>query len=165
MLVDIARLDGRWDVVADLDAVANRAAAAAVAAGEFDHPNAELSLVFADDERISALNLAYRQKASATNVLSFPTGDEPEDGDSRERLLGDVVLAFETITREAREQGKTFENHLCHLIVHGVLHLLGYDHEDDPGAAEMEYLEISALAQIGVPNPYERNGRVNGAAR
>ena len=97
-------------------------------------------------------------------MLSFPSGDDGAGDDDRERLLGDVILAFETINREAREQGKTFENHLCHLIVHGVLHLLGYDHEDDPGAEEMESLEISALAQIGVPNPYERNSRVNGTA-
>ena len=164
MIVDITRMDARWDGVPGLDEVARRAAAAAAEAGVFDDPNAELSLVFTDDERISALNLAYRQKSSPTNVLSFPTGEEPAEADGRERLLGDVVLAFETINREAAEQGKTLENHLCHLIVHGVLHLLGYDHEDDPSAAEMENLEISALAQIGVPNPYRSNQRVNGAA-
>ena len=164
MIVDIARLDARWDEVPDLEAVARRAAAAAAQAGVLDRPNAELSLVFTDDERISALNLAYRQKSTATNVLSFPTGETPAEDEGQERLLGDVVLAFETITREAVEQGKTLENHLCHLIVHGVLHLLGYDHEDDPSAAEMEKLEISALAQVGVPNPYQSNHRVNGTA-
>jgi len=164
MIVDITRMDARWDGVPGLDAVARRAAAAAARAVVFDEPRAELSLVLTDDERISALNLAYRQKSSPTNVLSFPTGDDSDQEDGRERLLGDVVLAFETISREADEQGKTLENHLCHLIVHGVLHLLGYDHEDDPSAAEMENLEISALAQIGVPNPYHSNQRVNGAA-
>ena len=164
MIVDITMMDARWDGVPGLDAVARRSAAAAAKAGVFDDPNAELSLVFTDDERISALNLAYRQKSSPTNVLSFPTGEDPTEEDGRERLLGDVVLAFETIKREADEQGKTLENHLCHLIVHGVLHLLGYDHEDDPSAAVMENLEISALAQIGVPNPYHSNQRVNGAA-
>lgn len=164
MIVDITRMDARWDGVPGLDDVARRAAAAAAEAGVFEDPNAELSLVFTDDKRISALNLAYRQKSSPTNVLSFPTGEAPGQEEGRERLLGDVVLAFETINREAVEQGKTLENHLCHLIVHGVLHLLGYDHGDDPSAAEMENLEISALAQIGVPNPYRSNHRVNGAA-
>ena len=106
----------------------------------------ELSIAFVNDARIQELNRDYREKDKPTNVLSFPM-----DG----ALLGDIVLAFETIAGEAKEQGKIFEHHLTHLIVHGFLHVLGYDHLDDKSAAEMEAIEITTLAQLGIDNPYE----------
>ena len=107
----------------------------------------ELSLVLADDTFVQKLNKEWRGKDKPTNVLSFPQ-DEP-------MLLGDVVLAYETVKREAQEQDKRFEDHLIHLIAHGVLHLLGHDHEDDAEAEEMESLEISVLEALGIKNPYE----------
>ena len=106
----------------------------------------ELSVVFTDDEHIQALNFDYRNKDKPTNVLSFP-----QDG----LLLGDIVLALETITREAAEKSISFEHHVTHLIIHGFLHLQGYDHQTETDAAEMEALEIAALAALNIDNPYE----------
>ncbi len=100
-----------------------------------------------DDAQVRALNRDYRGKDKPTNVLSFPM---PEDSG----LLGDVVLARETLEREAAEQGKTFADHLTHLVVHGVLHLYGFDHQNDTDAADMEAREVRALAQLGIDNPY-----------
>lgn len=113
---------------------------------------AELSIVFSNDEKVRVLNREYRGKDKATNVLSFP-----QDGGEVPGLymLGDVIFAFETVEREANQQDKSFMDHLTHLLVHGVLHLLGYDHEDDKEAEEMEGLEIEILKGLGVKNPYE----------
>lgn len=108
---------------------------------------AEISIVLTDDAHIQVLNRDYRQKDKATNVLSFPQ-DEPS-------LLGDVICAYETIAREAVDQGKSLQDHFTHMLVHGTLHLLGHDHENDAEAAVMEALEIEILSRIGVKNPYE----------
>ncbi len=153
--IDITMLDDRWQGVPNLDRLAEDAALTAIAHGSVDPGSAELSLVFSNDERVRELNADYRGKPMATNVLSFPADLPGEQSPGQDRLLGDVVVAFETISREAEAQGKTFENHLCHLIVHGVLHLLGYDHEIDSSADKMEALEIAALAHMNVPNPYK----------
>ena len=112
---------------------------------------AELSVVFSNDEQIQVLNKDYRGKDKPTNVLSFP-----QDGGEVPGLLvlGDIILAYETIAREAEEQEKDFFDHLTHLIVHGVLHLLGYDHENDQEAEEMEALEVEILRILEVKNPY-----------
>lgn len=109
---------------------------------------AEASIVLADDDFVQILNRDYRGKDKPTNVLSFPQ-DLP--------LLGDIVLAYETIAREAEEQEKSFDDHLLHLTIHGTLHLLGFDHIDDDEAEEMEGLEIVILDQLGVKNPYENS--------
>ncbi|MGB0719887.1 MAG: rRNA maturation RNase YbeY [Bdellovibrionales bacterium] len=112
----------------------------------FDHGADDISVVLADDDFVRTLNRDYRAKDKPTNILSFPQ-DPP--------MLGDLVLAYETITREAADQNKTFNDHLTHLIVHGSLHLLGYDHETEAEATEMESLEIEILADLGLKNPYE----------
>ena len=96
--------------------------------------------------RCRALNRDYRGKDAATNVLSFP---QPAP------LLGDIILARETVVREAAEKGVSFEAHLVHLIIHGWLHLQGYDHETEADAARMEAIEIAALARLGIDNPYQ----------
>lgn len=152
--VDIAVLDQRWEGVERLHEIATTAALCVFKQTGGWPGQAELAVVFSNDDHIRELNETFRGKARATNVLSFPASPPGGGVPEQETLLGDVILSFETITDEARAQGKTFENHLRHLIVHGVLHLLGYDHEKDAGARKMEALEISALAQIDVPNPY-----------
>lgn len=120
----------------------------------------EISFVLAGDKRMRALNRAYRAKDKPTNVLSFAALDAakldargPKPG--MPWLLGDVVLASGVIAREAKAQHKSIKHHLTHLAVHGVLHLLGYDHEQDCDAEAMEALEIAALANMGIANPYE----------
>ena len=113
----------------------------------------EVSVVLADDALVRRLNRQWRRIDAATNVLSFPSLDE-ELPPKAPFLLGDVVLAYETVSREAQEQGKDIADHLRHLVVHGILHLLGYDH-DEPGEAEqMEALETQVLARLGVADPY-----------
>lgn len=157
--VEFAVFDPCWARVKDLELLATRSALCAFEhAAQAQFGAAELSVVFSNDEKIQDLNATYRGKATPTNVLSFAaeTSDISVPGEAF--LLGDVVLSFETIRRESDAQGKIFENHLCHLIIHGVLHLLGYDHDSDAGAEKMEALEIIALAHLGVPNPYEHDG-------
>jgi probable rRNA maturation factor len=145
----------------DVDALCAEAARAALAAAAPVLPRgAELSLVLADDATVRELNCAWRGKDRPTNVLSFPAQelmpgepfpDAPADAPWP---LGDVVLACETVAREAAGQGKDFADHLRHLVVHGVLHLLGHDHEDDAEAERMEGLERRILAGLGVADPY-----------
>lgn len=151
--------DDSWEqALPGAESVCERAAQAAIAAGA--DPDAcewfELSLVLTDDETVRKLNRAWRGKDYATNVLSFPgLGDEfdptPEGAPA---LLGDVVLAFGTCVAEARRDEVALADHVSHLVVHGVLHLLGFDHEDEADAQEMEALEIEVLAGLGIGNPY-----------
>ena len=117
----------------------------------FDGP-IEISVVLADNLFIRNLNKTYRGKDKPTNVLSFP-----QNPDSKNKVfnLGDVVLAYETVKLEAESQSKDFSNHVAHLLVHGILHLLSYDHENDAEAREMELLEIRVLESLGIKNPYE----------
>ena len=143
MSIDVARLDDGWP---ELGALVSRAVEAARAESGVTR-GGELSVVLADDARVHALNRDYRGKDTPTNVLSFPMAEATG-------LLGDVVLARETLEREALAQGKTFADHTAHMLVHGVLHLLGYDHLDDAEAEDMERREVRALARLGIDNPY-----------
>ena len=133
---------------------AARAALAAAAAGVAPAGEAEVGLVLADDATLGRLNRQYRGVEGPTNVLSFAASEGAAPESSGPLLLGDVVLAYETVRRESEEQGKRFSDHLCHLVVHGVLHLLGYEHGSEAQAAAMERLEIAALAGLGVSDPY-----------
>jgi probable rRNA maturation factor len=112
---------------------------------ELSRPVGGVAVVFADDARLRGLNARFRGKDKATNVLSFGDPGNP---------LGGIALAFETVSAEAKAQNKTFVNHSKHLILHGFLHLLGYDHENQRGACLMEGLEIAILSDMGIPNPY-----------
>lgn len=153
--------DERWlDAAPWYRELALRAAEQALIAAGRPTQNVEISVLMCDDARIAALNAAHRGKAAATNVLSWPAHDlapatpgaappAPPDGD-----LGDIALARETIEIEAKEQHLSIEDHFTHLFCHGVLHLLGYDHENDADAAIMEGLESQALAVIGIADPY-----------
>lgn len=118
---------------------------AAVERPELSSAAGEVAIVFADDQRLRGLNAQFRAKDRPTNVLSFPDPVQP---------LGGIALAFETVSGEAKGQKKAFVNHSKHLILHGFLHLLGYDHETPRDARLMEGLEIAILTDMGIPNPY-----------
>jgi probable rRNA maturation factor len=118
------------------------------------HRNAELSVLLCDDKTVARLNAQWRGQQKPTNVLSFPA-PPPQGAVPDEKIpLGDIAIAYETLAREAEENGKTVSEHLSHLVVHGFLHLLGYDHHMDDEAERMERLERDILARIGVANPY-----------
>ena len=153
-VIDVRVLAGEWRAAGDAVGIARRAAAATLTATLAATP-CELSIVLADDAAVRRLNRDYRGRDAATNVLSFAAGDRPVDaGAAQPALLGDVVVAAGTVAREAREQAKSVGDHLAHLIVHGTLHLLGYDHEDESAASEMETLERHIVAQLGIDDPY-----------
>ncbi len=119
------------------------------------HTPVELSVILTDDARQRRLNRDWRGVDRSTNVLAFPAWEPgARVASDAPMLLGDVVLAFETVAREADEQNKSTADHLSHLVVHGVLHLLGFDHGSDGEAAAMEALESSILASLGVADPY-----------
>jgi probable rRNA maturation factor len=144
VVIDISALCLEWP---DISSLLENAVLAALKGAGYAHPT-EVSIVLSDDAFIQTLNKQWRGKDKPTNVLSFPQ-DEPG-------MLGDIIMAYETIAREAREQSKTFNNHAIHLTVHGILHLLGHDHEaGEKEEAEMEALEIRILEGLGIKNPYE----------
>lgn len=124
--------------------------------GEADEEAYEISIVLADDAFVRDLNRTWRGIDTPTNVLSFPAEDDEGQGPC---LLGDVVLAYETVQREALAAGKQMLDHVSHLIIHGTLHLLGFDHEDEQEAIEMEALETAILARLGVCDPYAGAGQ------
>jgi probable rRNA maturation factor len=164
LIVEAEVAAGDWDPDIGWAALAARAAAAALAltahaglaAGDFV---AEISVRFSDDAEVRQLNAAYRQKDRPTNVLSFPMVqpdllDALSNSDDGEALLGDIVLAAETVAAEAAEKQLSVDAHATHLIVHGTLHLLGYDHGTDDDAEHMEAIEREALARLGLSDPY-----------
>lgn len=151
--IDIAMEAGDWPAEDELLGHATRAAGAVFAELGVADAASELSLLFTDDASIRILNRDWRSKDKATNVLSFPAF-EVAPGDPLPAMLGDVILAFETVSAEAALEAKPFAHHLTHLLVHGLLHLLGYDHENDADADEMEGLERKVLARLAIPDPY-----------
>ena len=117
-------------------------------------PGAELAVRVVDAEEMQSLNCEYRQKDAPTNVLSFPVGEIEGLPAAAGNFLGDIVVCASVVNSEAAEQGKDLKDHWAHMLVHGTLHLLGYDHQVDTEAAKMEALEQHVLAQHGVANPY-----------
>jgi probable rRNA maturation factor len=158
-LVEVVVEDPRWSE-AGVEAVAERAAAAALTAAGRDPELHEIGLLACDDARIAALNAEFRGKPTPTNVLSWPAfaGQPPEEPPGLPGegplFLGDLALAYDTCLREAEAAGVPLADHVAHLVVHGVLHLLGHDHGDDAEAEAMEDLESKVLARLGVANPY-----------
>lgn len=156
--IDVSVPCAAWrEALPDAEGIARRAAEAAFAAAEDPHVGgaAEASLVLADDALVRGLNRDYRGLDAPTNVLSFASLDgAPQPAGDGPVALGDMVLAYETAAAEAAAEGKTLADHLSHLVVHAMLHLLGYDHGTDAQAESMERLEIRILSGLGVADPY-----------
>ena len=157
--------DPEWDSNTRWDELARSAATAAIAESAFpqlaEGPRAvEISLRLAGDDEVRLLNAQWRGKDKATNVLSFPMVEGAElagaTGDGPELMLGDIILAHGVCEAEAAAKAVPIERHAAHLMVHGTLHLLGYDHEDEAQAADMEAREVRALARIGIADPYRQ---------
>ncbi len=164
MLTETIIEDEGWAAL-DLEARAEQAARAALAALGFDPDAFEIAVLGCDDARIAVLNADFRGKPQPTNVLSWPEEDlapeaagdtplPPLPDDDAPHFLGDIAIARETCLREAAEQRKSADHHITHLIVHAVLHLLGYDHVRDADATLMETLEARILGQMGIEDPY-----------
>jgi probable rRNA maturation factor len=156
--------DGEWDSSSLWLPLARKAAEAAIAESAFPEladsdRTIEISITLTGDEQVRALNARWRGKDKATNVLSFPMVDERDlsraNLSGAELLLGDIVLARGVCEAEAIDKGVTVEDHAAHLLVHGTLHLLGYDHHDDQEGADMEAREVRALERLNIANPYE----------
>ncbi|WP_376702038.1 rRNA maturation RNase YbeY [Mesorhizobium sp. ISC25] len=150
--IDVAIEAGDWPDEAVLMRLVDRAVSAAFAETGADG-RSELSIVFSDDAHIRTLNAGWRGKDKPTNVLSFPAFPFARGG-PLPPMLGDIVLAAETVVREAALEDKPVEDHISHLVIHGLLHLLGYDHETDAEAELMEATERAALARLAIPDPY-----------
>lgn len=161
MTIDLIIEDERWAVLG-LAALADEACGTALA--HLGVEGAEISLLACDDTRIASLNAEFRAKPTPTNVLSWPSeeraaaepGETPYPPEDLE--LGDIAIAYDTCAREAAEAGKDLSDHVRHLLVHGTLHLLGYDHIDEKDAALMEGLEVEILGKMGIADPYEEAG-------
>ena len=164
MILDVALdADPEWDSSIGWAELAEAAAEAAIAESRFPQLTAgprsiELSVRLAEDNEVRALNAQWRGKDKPTNVLSFPLAGETElfaaTLDGPELMLGDIVLARGVCASEAEEKAIPIDQHAAHLMVHGTLHLLGYEHDDDADAADMEAREIRALARLGIADPY-----------
>lgn len=152
--IDIAVEGGDWPSEEDLFELAERVIREALDVVSEIEGGQTVSLLFADDAEIRDLNARFRHKDKATNVLSFP-GSPATPMPGMPPHLGDIAFAYETILREAEAEGKTFEHHLIHLLVHGILHLAGHDHEDPAEAEEMEGLERIILQALAISDPYD----------
>jgi len=167
MMLEIALdTDEEWDSSRPWAPLVRKATEAAIAESAFPDlamagRPVEISVCLTSDDHVRALNARWRGKDKATNVLSFPMAEtyelQNENVAEKELLLGDIILAHDVCEAEAEEKGVPFEDHAAHLLVHGTLHLLGYDHLHDSDAAEMETREVRALARLGIANPYEHH--------
>jgi probable rRNA maturation factor len=156
---DITISHGDWALaIGNVESVCHRAALAAFrACNKMDLGQVEVSILLSDDENLRALNRKYRGIDKPTNVLSFANLDENKTPqlDVIPQLLGDIVIAYETTLSEAEQDGKELADHLSHLVIHGVFHLFGHDHEHHEQAALMESLETTTLAGLGISDPYD----------
>jgi probable rRNA maturation factor len=148
--IDVEIRSPQWDKQPLAEKAVRDAISAAVSA--LSTAGGEVSIVLTDDSTIRSLNRDWRGIDSATNVLSFPASGPGRGQDGG--LLGDIVIAYETLKRECDEEKREFLHHLCHLTVHGFLHLVGYDHQDDAQAEEMERLESEIMTRLNMPDPY-----------
>jgi len=146
---DVVEDAGDWSALPDAQSLVARAVAAVAEELADSVQSGIVAVALSSDANVQSLNGQFRGKSKPTNVLSFPAGEGALDG-----FLGDVILASETVRREAGEQGVPLSHHVQHLVVHGTLHLLGYDHISAADAERMEALEISILSKLGIANPY-----------
>lgn len=154
--IDIIKQAGDWPPEAEMMDLATKAISIAVeVAGLNLLQNCELSIVLSNDEQVQTLNQIWRNIDKPTNVLSFPVEDIAI-GEMPGLLLGDIVLAVETIAKEANDFNISFNHHLAHLVIHGFLHIFGYDHIEDKDADVMEALETACLGRMGIVNPYTK---------
>ncbi|WP_370400748.1 rRNA maturation RNase YbeY [Sulfitobacter sp. JB4-11] len=164
MMLEVVVEDDRWNTLG-IEPLATRAMQVALAHLDVDAAQAEVTMLACDDARIATLNADFRGKPTATNVLSWPAKErgattpggapQPPNPDPDGTIpLGDLALAYQTCAREAEDAGIPMTQHTTHLIVHGLLHLLGYDHETDADAALMEGLEVEILGKMGLDDPY-----------
>ncbi|WP_299891112.1 rRNA maturation RNase YbeY [uncultured Ruegeria sp.] len=162
MNLELTIEDERWH---GLESLSLQAVSAVLLYCELDPDICEVSVLGCDDARIAELNAEFREKQTATNVLSWPAEDlaadvpghkplHPQPDFTGEIALGDIAISYDTCSREAVEAGKSMDDHVTHLIVHGTLHLLGYDHIRDPDATLMEEVEVKILGKMGVDDPY-----------
>ncbi len=163
-MLDVAlEAEGEWDSSTGWSELARSAAAAAIAESAFPQLSSsvrpvEVSVRLTSDDEVRALNAEWRGKDKPTNVLSFPMAEEVDLAEAGnpgpELMLGDIILASGVCAAEAAEKAIPIEQHAAHLMVHGTLHLLGYDHMDEESAADMEAREVRALARLGIADPY-----------
>jgi probable rRNA maturation factor len=153
--VDVLVESEAWQMLPEAEDIVRRAIASAATSNvAFHHRKAELSVLLCDDKTIADLNARWRGQAKPTNILSFPA-PPAQAGKLAENIpLGDIAIPYETLAREAADLGKPVSNHLSHLVIHGFLHLLGYDHHIEDEAERMERLERDILARIGIADPY-----------
>jgi probable rRNA maturation factor len=150
---DIEQDSPLWDRLIDAEAIAERAIEAAAEQADVKLlDGAEVSLLLSDNAHVQSVNREWRGLDKPTNVLSFPAVEPSKL--ARAPFLGDIIIAYETVESEARLDDKAFADHYAHLVVHGFLHLLGYDHLDEADAQKMESLEIAILASLDIPDPY-----------
>ena len=160
MQIDILIEDPRWESTG-LEPIVRRAATVTLAHLDIDPDPVEISLLACDDARIAALNADFRGNTRPTNVLSWPSDDRAAEvagaipAPFHDPELGDIALSYDTCAREASEMGLAFADHVTHLTVHGILHLLGYDHLRDLDATLMEGLETAILGKLGIADPYK----------
>ncbi|WP_375627641.1 MULTISPECIES: rRNA maturation RNase YbeY [unclassified Bartonella] len=153
IIIDIMIKSAGWNDEKMLYNITEKALMATMHHVSLENVVSEISLLFTDDEHMAQINAQWRNKNKSTNVLSFPAfplkaGNQPGP------MLGDIIIARETVVFEAEKEGKTFQDHLMHMIVHGILHLLGYDHETDNEAHQMEKLEREILQKLSIKDPY-----------
>jgi len=154
MIVSIDIDDAAWLAIDDLESKATQAAMHCAQRADFGAEPLAVTILFTDDDTVADLNRTWRGKSGPTNVLSFPAGRaQPRPADAP-RHLGDIAMAFGVVAREAQEQGKPLDAHMIHLLVHGLLHLAGFDHMNEAEAEVMERRESSILVGLGIADPY-----------
>ena len=162
MNVEISVEYPSWNDVKNLEKITEECVESVFSELDEDSQHSEVCVLFTDDSEIQCLNKTFRGIDKPTNVLSFPAApvdewnfDEDDVDEDHYDILGSIAIAYETLEREAVEQGKSFEDHFRHLLIHSMLHLFGYDHIEESMANEMESLEIKILKKLNVENPYE----------
>ncbi|WP_332065350.1 rRNA maturation RNase YbeY [Bartonella sp. CB189] len=153
IIIDITVKGSGWYDKKTLYDITEKALTATMHHLSLENIVSEISLLFTDDKHMTQINTKWRNKNESTNVLSFPAFPL-KAGSPPGPMLGDIIIARETVVREAIKEGKSFQNHLTHMIVHGVLHLLGYDHEKDYEAIQMEEIEREILHKLSIEDPY-----------